>query len=189
MVPGAMAVPPPTDPGARRSLRARFAAGPLGVRIAAFDLRFYRLLRVPADSEAPLKAFSRCGEHAACWLALGTAGALADPPRRSLWRRATVGVVVTYLMNVAIKNVVRRKRPLLDDLPQLISTPTKLSFPSAHASSSFAAARGFSALLPAGPLYATAAAMALSRVALGVHYPSDIVAGAALGTAIGSAAR
>ena len=43
--------------------------------------------------------------------------------------------------------------------------------------------------MPAGPLYTVAGAMALSRVYLGVHYPSDIVAGAALGLALGAAGR
>jgi undecaprenyl-diphosphatase len=78
---------------------------------------------------------------------------------------------------------------VLEGLPALVSTPTSLSFPSAHASASFAAARAYSALLPGAPLYSAAAAMALSRVYLGVHYPSDIAAGAALGTVIGSAGR
>jgi undecaprenyl-diphosphatase len=43
--------------------------------------------------------------------------------------------------------------------------------------------------VPAAPLYAVATGLAASRVYLGVHYPSDILAGAALGTAIGEAAR
>jgi undecaprenyl-diphosphatase len=70
-----------------------------------------------------------------------------------------------------------------------MATPTGLSFPSSHSTSSFAAARAFGRLLPPGPLYGAAVAMALSRLYLGVHYPSDIAAGAALGTALGSAAR
>ena len=63
-----------------------------------------------------------------------------------------------------------------------MATPTGLSFPSSHSTSSFAAARAFGALLPRAPLYCAAAAMALSRLYLGVHYPSDVAAGAALGT-------
>ena len=94
-----------------------------------------------------------------------------------------------YLLNTAIKGVVRRQRPAFDELPALVATPTALSFPSAHASSSFAAARAYSSLMPAGPLYTVAGAMALSRVYLGVHYPSDIAAGAALGLVMGAAGR
>ena len=43
--------------------------------------------------------------------------------------------------------------------------------------------------MPAGPLYAAAGAMALSRVYLGVHYPSDVAVGAAIGMVIGSRGR
>lgn len=175
--------------GARRSLRARFVAGPVGRRIALFDVRYYRLLRVPKAQQAPLAAFSRCGEHAACWIVIGGVGMAVDSERRDRWRRGLIAVVAAYLLNTALKNVVRRKRPIFEGMPHLISTPTKLSFPSAHSSSSFAAAAAYSGLLPAAPLYALASGMAVSRVALGVHYPSDIVAGAALGTVIGGALR
>jgi len=179
------------EPGARRSLRALLRGGPFGQAIARADLRLYRLIRSAARPPAlePIGRFSRLGEHAAVWVVLGLVGMAADRPRRRRWARAVASVVGTYLLNTAVKGVFRRARPAFEDLPALIATPTALSFPSAHASSSFAAARAYSAMLPAAPLYATAAAMGLSRVYLGVHYPTDIAAGALLGTIAGSAGR
>ena len=191
IVPAMHAAAPPAEPGARRSLRALLRAGPAGRAIARADLRLYRLVRTAARPPAVdvVGRFSSLGEHAAVWLVIGAAGTALDGRRRDRWRRATLTVGGTYLLNTAIKGVFRRRRPALEDLPALIVTPTALSFPSAHASSSFAAARAYAGLLPTGPLYATAAAMALSRVYLGVHYPTDIAAGALLGTIAGSAGR
>jgi membrane-associated phospholipid phosphatase len=136
-----------------------------------------------------VRIFSLTGEHAAVWLALGAAGIAVDGPRRPRWRRAVVSVVTAYVTNTAVKVAVRRHRPRLEGLPPLAGTPTGLSFPSAHATSSFAAARAYSALVPARPLYGMAVALALSRLYLGVHYPSDSLAGAALGTVVGQLGR
>jgi membrane-associated phospholipid phosphatase len=58
------------------------------------------------------------------------------------------------------------------------------SYPSAHATASFAGARVLSKALPTGPVYALALAMALSRAYRGAHYPSDVIAGAVLGDAV-----
>ena len=140
-------------------------------------------------SERAVARFSRLGEHGGVWLAIGGVGYALDAARRPAWGRALGVVLGTYALNTVLKLVVRRRRPELDGLPPLIATPTRLSFPSAHASTSFAGARVFSRLgLPAAPLYALATGLSLSRLFLGVHYPSDVLAGAALGSAAGAAA-
>jgi membrane-associated phospholipid phosphatase len=136
-----------------------------------------------------VRRYSTLGEHAAVWLALGLAGAGLDRARRPRWKRATAVVVCSYLTSSSIKWSIARPRPVIEDLPHLMATPTGLSFPSSHSASSFAAARAFGALVPGPPLQLAAAAMAFSRLYLGVHYPSDVAAGAALGTAIGSLGR
>ncbi len=92
--------------------------------------------------------------------------------------------MVAYLTNIGLKYVVRRRRPDLDGLPPLSSTVTSLSYPSAHSTTSFAAARVLSSELPTAPVYACACAMAVSRVYVGVHYPTDVAAGVLLGTAM-----
>ena len=184
---------PAPEPGATRSLRARLAAGPVARRVALADLRLYRVIRsddLQVEVAHPvITAYTRSGEHAALWYAVGVAGMLVNPRSASDYRRAMLGIGTTQLVNTAIKGVFRRRRPALEELPALVKVPTSLSFPSAHSSTSFAAARAFSALLPATPLYVAAALMALSRVYVGVHYPSDIAVGAGLGLTIGSLAR
>ncbi|HWX44522.1 MAG TPA: phosphatase PAP2 family protein [Solirubrobacteraceae bacterium] len=154
----------------------------------SLDERLLRMARTCGHDprvERAVARFSRLGEHGAVWLALGAAGWALDSPRRSRWRRATATVAGVYVLNTALKLLIRRPRPELPGLPSLTSTPTRLSFPSAHASTSFAAARAYGRLgVPTRPLYALAGALAASRLYLGVHYPTDILGGALLGTAV-----
>jgi membrane-associated phospholipid phosphatase len=157
--------------------------------LGSLDEQLLLIARTRAHSpgaERAVSRFSRLGEHAGIWLAIGAVGSSVDRSRGGSWRRATGAVALVYALNTAIKRVVRRRRPTLAGLPPLTDTPSDLSFPSAHASSSFAGALVYSRLgLPAIPLYALAGGLSLSRLYLGVHYPSDVLAGALLGTALG----
>jgi membrane-associated phospholipid phosphatase len=155
---------------------------------SASEIALYRRIRGLARGPAVawVRRYSLLGEHGGIWLAGGATAALLDRPRRRRWTRATATVAASYGVSTAIKLVVRRRRPDLPDLPPLMPTRTTLSFPSSHAVTSFAAVRAFG---PRAPIVAAAVPMALSRLYLGVHYPSDVAAGAALGTLIGSFGR
>ena len=135
------------------------------------------------------RGMSLFGEHAAGWLAIGAAGALLDRPRRREWLTAAAGVALAHGASIGVKRVVRRPRPHDPRVQVLVGTPSRLSFPSAHATSTTAAAVLFGALIhkPLVPLLVPP--MALSRLVLGVHYPSDVVAGSVLGAAVAVATR
>lgn len=167
-------------------LLGRPAAGWLAAGHAA-DVRVLRVVRSQARHPAEVRVavgLSRLGEHAVGWLGVAAAGAVADRPRRREWLDAGATVAAGHALAVVVKRVVRRQRPMLDDLGPLAATPSGLTFPSAHAASAFAAAGVFSGLLPGFAWYPAAAVMAASRLYLGVHYPSDVIAGAGLGAIV-----
>jgi MYXO-CTERM domain-containing protein len=133
------------------------------------------------------RALSHFGEHSIGWVAVSLLGAILARRRRREWLVAGAGAFVAHAAAVLIKRLVRRKRPHHPAVAVNVGTPSQLSFPSAHATSTTAAAilMGRATGLPPG----TAAAvlvppMALSRVLLGVHYPSDVAFGVALGAAV-----
>jgi decaprenylphosphoryl-5-phosphoribose phosphatase len=143
------------------------------------DIALLRAMRTHGHQpgvERFVKAYSKLGEHGAIWYAVCAVGATRD---RERYLRVAKRVAASFVVNQAIKLVVRRPRPNLPDLPPLIHTMSNRSYPSAHATTCGAAAVGLGAW--AWPLAVT---MALSRPYLGVHYPSDSVAGFVLGMAV-----
>ncbi|MFF4742945.1 phosphatase PAP2 family protein [Streptomyces chengbuensis] len=152
----------------------------------ATERRLLAVLRGCGDEPrvaAAARALSHSGEHAALWLAAGLVCAAADRERRDGWLRGTALIAAAHLASMGVKRVVRRPRPLPVTGEPLVRTAGRHSFPSSHATSAVAAAVAFGVLRPAGRVVAppVAAAMCVSRLVAGVHYPSDVAAGALLG--------
>ena len=135
------------------------------------------------------RGLSHFGEHSLGWLAIsgigwGLAVRRGDERGQRRWIEAGVGAFGAHAASVIIKRIVRRKRPHDPRITVGVSTPSKLSFPSSHATSTTAAAIliGRAADLPPWLLPAALVPpMLTSRLVLGVHYPSDVAAGAAIG--------
>lgn len=138
---------------------------------------------------AAARAMSHFGEHGAGWVALSVLGAVLQPRRRREWLIAAGGAFVAHAAAVLIKRVVRRKRPRDPAVVVNVGTPSALSFPSAHATSTTAASM-LTAPLTGLPLPALLVPpMALSRMILGVHYPSDVLTGVVVGAVVAKAVQ
>jgi membrane-associated phospholipid phosphatase len=160
----------------------REAAPPAGEEVALVAVQ-----SALAERPGVLKAatgLSHFGEHSIGWLAVALLGAVLQPRRRRDWLVAGVGAFAAHAAAVLIKRVVRRPRPDHPAIAVHVGTPSRLSFPSAHATSTTAAAvlmgRATGLPLPA----VLVSPMALSRMVLGVHYPSDVAAGVVVGAAV-----
>jgi undecaprenyl-diphosphatase len=113
------------------------------------------------------------------------------------WRRpwffVTVVVVdvVADVLSLILRQLTDRARPfLVHPLPRpLVHPPSTGSFPSGHSTTAFACATVIAWADPrlAAPVFVLAALVAWSRVYVGVHYPLDVVGGAALGVLVATA--
>ncbi len=133
---------------------------------------------------------TRLGDAGAVWIAISLVLTF-NKKTRMVGIMGIIALVLSFLINnLVLKNLFARRRPfdVIDGLIPLIERPTDYSFPSGHTAASFAAAELFFGKLPkkAGvPMLILAILIAVSRMYLGVHYPSDIVGGIAGGILAG----
>ncbi len=131
---------------------------------------------------------SRMGDKGFCWIALGLLFLLLGC-KEKIWYQQGVLVLSALLAdvllcNVLLKPLVNRTRPYEVLGYDLIVPPMQdASFPSGHTAASFAAAAALYAIHPnwGRAAYVFAALMGFSRLYLGVHFPTDVLAGAVVG--------
>ena len=139
-----------------------------------------------------LSRLSRAADYSRLSLASAAILSVAGGARgRGAARVGLASLAVTAaVVNAAVKPLAKRRRPERErrsvPLGRHVRMPVTRSMPSGHSAAAFAFATGVGSVLPAAaiPLRTLAAAVAYSRVHTGVHYPSDVLAGALLGSAI-----
>jgi membrane-associated phospholipid phosphatase len=153
------------------------------------DLKLLRLMRTRwhnPEVERAAKALGKAGNNGGIWVVIGVLLAHFDGANREPWLICAALGPIAIGLNYVVKLIVHRPRPELVGLPPLGGAPSSLSFPSAHATSSFAVATAMTRVEPvAAVAFLLAGALALGRPYLGMHYPSDVLAGALLGVALG----
>lgn len=174
--------------------QGRGGLGRLGAEIEELDQAIAEAIRrTPTPTLDPLIArLSRASDYQRLWL-LGSAAVAALGGRQG--RRAAVRCLVTagvtsLSVDLLAKTQFPRSRPRQapEEHPMRVRRPRSSSFPSGHTAAAFAFATALSREYPlfTMPAMALAAAVAYTRIHTGVHYPSDVVAGALAGVGIGS---
>ncbi len=183
------------------------AAGPVAVHVdsgavavvvappapAGIDRRLFKLINgLPhtTTSDRYVSVLSDLGEGLG-WVAGGIALAILGGPkgRRAGAATAAASLAATYVVQTRVKPIFRRVRPFVNREARVAGIrPADHSFPSGHTASSFAAATALAFFYPrAAPLaYGLATAVGVSRVHLGVHFPSDAAVGGVIGVGIGT---
>lgn len=143
--------------------------------------------RVPGADPA-LRRLSHAANHGRLWLGTAAGIGLVGGPtgRRAALRGLGSLALASFTVNTLVKWSARRPRPLLEGVPsirRLARQPHTTSFPSGHSASAaaFATAVALESTRYGALVAPVAAAVAFSRVYVGVHYPGDVLAGVAIG--------
>jgi undecaprenyl-diphosphatase len=159
-------------------------------RAARLDARAYRAMRGlllgRPRVEQLLLAIVRAESH---WPLAGTLILVLARGRRRAWVRSNIRMTAAFMLAKLLSYVIGRPRPRFPDCPPARDKDDGQSMPSTHATVAFAAAVSVPPLVPAPVMGAVAVSTSLARVLLGEHYPSDICAGALLGSAVALALR
>lgn len=175
----------------------RVSPGKAKALVDRVDLRLTQMSGALPDSlaDASLKMLGMAANHSVLWC--GVAAGLAarkGPSRRAGLRGVCAIGAASVLASFVTKRLIPRRRPAATLVPshrRLIDRPSSSSFPSGHAASAaaFTTAVALESPLLGATVLPLAAAVVYSRVHTGVHWPSDVASGAALGTAVGLATR
>ncbi|MFI8565943.1 phosphatase PAP2 family protein [Rhodococcus sp. NPDC078407] len=172
----------------RTSARAAVHAWDLSLVTRSGALRSSR-------ADAGLRALSTAADHGRLWLVVAAALVAAGGPARRGGVRGLVALAgASATANGLLKPLFPRSRPeaeLVPVLRQVLAPPVSSSFPSGHSASAaaFVTAVAVESPLAGVALAPVAAAVCYSRVHVGVHWPTDVIAGAALGAAIALSTR
>lgn len=136
-----------------------------------------------------MKTITRLGDGGMIWIIFAVL-LLLFKKYRYAGVASAISLILTFLtVNLCIKNLVARVRPyeVIEGLTRIVGEQSDYSFPSGHTAHAFAVSVVLLLMLPkklGAPALILAFLMGFSRLYVGVHYPTDVLGGAVIGTVL-----